>query len=705
MSRRLPFALALLLFSVAGSSLGGAAPASAEEAIVLSGGGSRGLAHVGVILGLERRGHDPGIVVGTSMGAIIGGLYAAGYNARAVDSIVEHEDWRAIFTPFPFEVGPSRALRYPVLRLDTSGETPFGSRGYVPDWRINRRLVQLLFEPSARVRGDFDRLPRRFRVVTADAESGERVTLGSGDLARSIRASMAAAGFFAPIRLGGRLLTDGGVADYLPVAEARRMGGNPVLAADVLQPPARLQNVDAISVARRSLEILTLRARMEPVAPDLLIVPGIDPGLAPFDYPVDPSAVIRAGLNSTLAALPSDSALAPPSAPTLPHEPESLGALLIEDSGSSQGPRDELNAFLRRAFRSAAPSRYRPERILGQVERLYATGLFDGIWPSVVDSVGFPAPILKVRAESRGPVSVTGALGYDNDRGGRIWASLRRLDAVGAFPIEVALEGGANGVDSWGSVSGRLTTLALGASAWTTGAHFGEREIRFAETSPDRGDLGVTRAGTWLGFETRRLHPAVHASLAMRAEDVRSDFGPDGGSYGPSLHVSGVAPLVQVVGVTPSLEGEARFGDVDYRLLRAQGSLAHGVGPLAAAVIADGAVVSRRAPLDQAPSMGGESVIPGLRDGERRGRARFVTGLDVAGTAPFHATLRLRARAGVIADETRAERGILYSRESLWLGGARISSLWWTPLGRIEVGGEGSTLGDRRVVVMVGPDF
>ena len=679
-------------------------PCRAEEALVLSGGGARGLAHVGVILGLDRRGHDPGIVVGTSMGAIVGGLYAAGYDARAIDSIIVRENWHDIFTPFPFEVGPSRALRYPVLRLDTSGTTPFGSRAYVPDWKINFRLVELLFDASARARGDFDRLPRRFRSVTADAESGERVSLGSGDLARSIRASMAAAGFFAPIRLGGRLLTDGGLADYLPVADARHMGGSPIIAADVLHPPPRLQNVDAISVARRSIELLTLRARIEPVAPDLLILPTVDPGLAPYGYPSDPTPVIQAGLNSTLAAVPPNSSATPPANRSLPPGPETLGALLIEDSGSSQGPRSDLNPFLRRAFRTSAPGPYRADRILNRVARLYATGLFDGIWPSVEDSAGLSAPVLKVRAESRGPSSVSGAMGYDNDRGGRAWVSLRRLDAMGATPVEVALEAGANGVDSWASVSGRLTTLALGASSWTMGAHFGERQVRFAETI-NRDDMEAERAGTWLGFETRWLDPGIHTSLTMHAENIHSDFGPEGGSYGFRLRVAGVAPLRQTVGMAPALEGEARFGDVEYRLARAQGSLSHRLGPLAMAVVANAAAVSRLAPIDEAPNMGGESGIPGLRDGERRGRARLVGGLDIATKVALDATLRIRARAGVIADETRSERGILYSNESLWLGGVRISALWWTPFGRIEVGGEGSTLGDRRFVAALGTDF
>jgi hypothetical protein len=477
------------------------------------------------------------------------------------------------------------------------------------------------------------------------------------------------------------------------------------LASDVLHPPPRLQSVDALSVARRSIELLTLRARIEPVVPDVLILPGVDAGLAPFVYPIDPAPVIRAGLNSTLAVLGSDSAFPPPANRSLPSAPDSLGGLFIEDSGSSQAPRSELNAFLARAFRGSAPGPYRRDRILNRVARLYATGLFDGIWPSVEDSAGLSAPILKVRGESRGPTSVSGALGYDNDRGGRAWGSLRRLDAIGASPVEVALEGGANGIDAWGSVSARLTTLALGASAWTTGAHFAERKVRFTGILTAPGDVEVQRAGSWLGFETRWLRPNIHTSLAVRAEEIHSDFGLDGGSYGPGFRISGIGPLLQDVGVVPALEGEARFGDVEYRWLHAQASLARPLGPFATAVVADGAVVSRGAPLDLAPNMGGESGIPGLRDGQRRGRARLVAGLDLATTAPFKATLRVRARAGVIADETHIERGTSYSPEALWMGGVRLSTLWWTPFGRIEVGGEGSTLGDRRFVVALGPEF
>jgi hypothetical protein len=102
--------------------------------------------------------------------------------------------------------------------------------------------------------------------------------------------------------------------------------------------------------------------------------------------------------------------------------------------------------------------------------------------------------------------------------------------------------------------------------------------------------------------------------------------------------------------------------------------------------------------------MGGEGLIPAVREGERRGRARAVGGADLAASAPF-AMLRLRARGGVVADEIRPERGVLYSREKLWMAGVRLSALWWTVFGRVEIGGDANTLGGRRVLISLGTDF
>src|SRR6188472_1156832 len=110
--------LVLLLF---------AGPSTAQEAIVLSAGGARSLAHAGVLQELEARGHDPDIVAGTSMGAIVGALYASGWSADSIAALIRKQDWREMFAPLPVPFAGIGGPRHPVFRM--------GSRGYLADWR------------------------------------------------------------------------------------------------------------------------------------------------------------------------------------------------------------------------------------------------------------------------------------------------------------------------------------------------------------------------------------------------------------------------------------------------------------------------------------------------------------------------------------------------------------------------------------------
>ena len=119
--------------------------------------------------------------------------------------------------------------------------------------------------------------------------------IGSGDLARAVRASMASPGFFAPIRWEGRTLTDGGVNDYLPVDEARAMGADYVIAVDVEKPPARIPSLDALHVADRSLRLTLMRSRVGRSRPDVLILPDLDPLLTGANYTVDPAPIMKSG--------------------------------------------------------------------------------------------------------------------------------------------------------------------------------------------------------------------------------------------------------------------------------------------------------------------------------------------------------------------------------------------------------------------------
>ena len=136
------------------------------------------------------------------MGAVVGALYAAGYDPEDLQRRVLAVRWSEMFLPTPMVVGPNRALRFPAVSFDLNATRKRVSRGLFGQWRVNRELVRLLFNANARSRGDFDQLPRRFRAVATDLQTGNEVVLDSGDLARAVRASMAYPGFFAARRVG-----------------------------------------------------------------------------------------------------------------------------------------------------------------------------------------------------------------------------------------------------------------------------------------------------------------------------------------------------------------------------------------------------------------------------------------------------------------------------------------------------------------------
>src|SRR5690554_1412261 len=372
-----------------------AGPASGQQAVVLGGGGSRGLAHAGVLAGLEELGYEPKLVVGTSMGAIVGSLYAAGHSPGEVWRIVQAQDWPELFTQVPRPVSPRRELRHPQLEVGIGVERP---AGLVAEWRINRALAHLLFDAGTRSGGDFDRLPRRFRSVAADLRTGRAVVIAEGDLARAVRASMAVPGVFAAVVRGGAPLVDGGIANYLPVSVARAAGARYVVAPGVSRPAREIEARSAPAVALRGLR-LTLRNTLPDTAPDVLVLPDIPPQISEALFPRDPTPLLRAGVEAArrdaAGRLPASGG-SPPRAP-LP-QPDSLVALRIETTDAG------VAALARRLFRDAAPARYDTARVLRALDRLYETGLVDGVWPRVeraaaADGSGGGAGALVVRVD------------------------------------------------------------------------------------------------------------------------------------------------------------------------------------------------------------------------------------------------------------------------------------------------------------------
>ncbi len=250
--------------------------------LVLSGGGARGLAHVGVLKMLERERIPIDVIAGTSMGAIIGGLYASGMDAERLEKELLAVKWDEVFASRVDR--PLLSQRRKEEDFELSPVLEFGMRNgelRAPLGALSGRgLESLLRRYTLPVRGirDFSQLTIPFRAVATNMETGQPVVLGSGDLALALRSSMSVPGVFAPTEADGRVLGDGGLVDNLPVDVARAMGADIVIAVNIGTP---LSGRDALSsvtgLTSQMLSILTEQnverslALLEPG--DVLIAP------------------------------------------------------------------------------------------------------------------------------------------------------------------------------------------------------------------------------------------------------------------------------------------------------------------------------------------------------------------------------------------------------------------------------------------------
>jgi NTE family protein len=285
---RIPALACLLLLALpaaAGEPVVGAdAGARPRIGLVLSGGGARGLAHVGVLKVLEEHRVPVDAIAGTSMGAVIGGLYASGMTPAEIEALVSTLDWNEAFR----DRSPRRDMNFRRKQDDREFLVRFPLGVKSGDFRVPRgliqgqKLTQVLRRETIRVAGvtDFDRLPVPFRAIATDLETGERMVLADGDLTEALRASMSAPGVFAPVEVGGRLLVDGGLVENLPVDIAKAMGVDLVIAVDVgFQPVGRKELNSALAVSNQMLTIMmqreTARQRALLGERDLLIEPAL----------------------------------------------------------------------------------------------------------------------------------------------------------------------------------------------------------------------------------------------------------------------------------------------------------------------------------------------------------------------------------------------------------------------------------------------
>ncbi|MFZ6747569.1 patatin-like phospholipase family protein [Undibacterium sp. Ren11W] len=230
--------------------------------LALSGGGARGFAHVGVLKVLEDLRIPIHCIAGTSMGAVVGGLYAAGLSASEIEQRLAKLKLNEIALDRVERRLLPQSLREEDAQYPLGATLGLSSSGVrLPTGVVQAtQFLELLHNWTAHIDPDvsFDQLPIQFRAVATDLEDGKMVVFRQGPLHKAIRASMAAPGVFAPIEINGRLLTDGGLVRNLPIDIARSMGADIVIAVNIGTPLMHRDQLQSLlNVSQQMINILT----------------------------------------------------------------------------------------------------------------------------------------------------------------------------------------------------------------------------------------------------------------------------------------------------------------------------------------------------------------------------------------------------------------------------------------------------------------
>lgn len=276
--------------------------------IALAGGGAKAAAAAGVLKVLKREGFPVSFIAGTSMGAGVGGMYAAGHSPEEIEKIFLANDWNDIFKDTPDrafltqeqkEAGSRHLLEFTfhdgVFKLPS---------GLTAGQKLMNLVASKTLAASFEADLDFDRLPVPFRAVATDIETGNAVVLSRGLLHEAIRASMAIPLVFAPVELEGKLLVDGGLANNLPVDVVKAMGADVVIAVDSSSQPEKQEKLTSLfEIMNQSISMpIRKESDRQAALADLVITP--DTSAYSFtDFPAM-KKIIAQGEAAAQAALP-----------------------------------------------------------------------------------------------------------------------------------------------------------------------------------------------------------------------------------------------------------------------------------------------------------------------------------------------------------------------------------------------------------------
>lgn len=486
------------------------ASCSGTTALVLSGGGAKGVAHIGVLRALEARGARPDLIVGTSMGAIVGGLYASGRSPAQLDSMVRTLPVDRLLQP-PVRVPRGWGGMQPLVVWE-QGESGFALQApSVREGEIMALLNGVFFEGNLLARGHFDSLPIRFRAVATDLATREPVLLADGDLARAVRASSAVPLVFAPVRINGQLLTDGGISANIPVALARQLGATRVIVSDVSAPPNRAEDLASpLAVADQLAGFLFVQPPDSLWPGDVYVRPDVR-GFRNLNFaPAVLDTLLERGLRAADTTLDRADCL-PRADYRVALAPTRVG--LVEGYGLTPGEAGTLRGLLGLTPGTALHR----DAVAGQFHRLAELDAYKEVWvtPRGRDTVDF-----RIEATRTPRRALGAALAYDNELGGRIgFAAVDRaftaagVEAAGTLALgrfNKALEVGLRRYSGVGR--SRVAPTLTGRLSQDDVRLFTPEGVELPPEATRQGELfvGLERdAARWivrLGFEGRTWH-------------------------------------------------------------------------------------------------------------------------------------------------------------------------------------------------------
>lgn len=608
----------------------------------------------------------PDLIVGTSIGSIIGALYASGYSGAQIDSLA------SVFSPAFFassEVLPPRPWRpFTPLLVWEKGEQGLSLRSpAVVEGQANSLLSALLLRGNLLARGNFDSLPIPFRAVATDLANRNTVVLGAGDLARAVRASISVPLVFAPVALDSLLLADGGMSANVPIGVARALGATRVIVSDVSAPLRHVSSLASPIEVANQLAGFLFQQPPDSLGPDDVYVRVDMTGVADLDLSQETVDTIMArGRGAVAAALPGATCL-----------PNGRRRAVVE--ASRIGPVEILGGIPGDARVLGRVLGLRPDvgldeaALRAQVIQLGGYDAYRAAWlgpHGSGDTVAFRVALLRASPRIAG---VTFA--YDNDLGGRL--GLMYLDR---HLFGTALEGSG----TFG-LSRLKSDLTLGVRRYfgvgrarlapaVTGRFADQKIVQYNEGGQEAGRPTTREAVLFAGLERELgtnwlisfgFDGRVWRDADTTLEHETGEAGSSGGVIFRAGHYPGASGLL--------LEG---IWSGTFRRLQWE----------AATTLTAGRIEIRPhvrigwgefLPLQQQFPLGGNGGFPGFAVEELRGDREVFGGVQTAIALRASLSLRLLVAAG-----RSAKGGDLFSSEG-WLAGARAGLGLETPIGPV----------------------